>query len=290
MTSQNSGGRLGGKVALITGGSRGIGAAVTRRLAAEGAAVAINYRSDAAAADALVKEVIGTNGRAVAFQADVSDPAQSKALVDDVVAEFGELHLLASNAGIEHFGSLQSIDLADFDRVFHTNVAGQLFVTQAAVAAMNGGGRIVLTSSISARIAVHQHSLYGASKAAVNAMVLNLAPELAELGIAINAIAPGGTATDMAAENAKHYTHPALAGVDPDVVGKSMNSLGRWADPDEIAAAVAFLLSDDASYLTGSTLDAGGGWILAAHRGPMDRVERPDTPLRASRTLQARRG
>ena len=92
-------------------------------------------------------------------------------------------------------------------------------------------------------------------------MVLNLAPELAELGIAINAIAPGGTATDMAAENAKHYTHLALAGVDPDVVGKSMNSLGRWADPDEIAAAVAFLLSDDASYLTGSTLDAGGGWI-----------------------------
>ena len=109
MTSQNSGGRLGGKVALITGGSRGIGAAVTRRLAAEGAAVAINYRSDAAAADALVKEVIGTNGRAVAFQADVSDPAQSKALVDDVVAEFGELHLLASNAG-SSISILQSID------------------------------------------------------------------------------------------------------------------------------------------------------------------------------------
>jgi NAD(P)-dependent dehydrogenase (short-subunit alcohol dehydrogenase family) len=261
MATKNSVARLSGKVALVTGGSRGIGAAVTRRLAQEGAAVAVNYRSDAAAAEALVGEIVANGGRAVAFQADVSDPAQSKSLVDAVVTEFGELHLLASNAGIEHFGTLQSLGLQDFDRVFHTNVAGQLFVTQAAVAAMTGGGRIVLTSSISARIAVHHHALYGASKAAVNAIVLNLAPELAEIGIAINAIAPGGTATDMAAENAKHYGHPALADVDPDVVGRSMNSLGRWADPDEIAAAVAFLLSDDASYLTGSVLDASGGWI-----------------------------
>ncbi|MET0701485.1 MAG: SDR family oxidoreductase [Mycobacterium sp.] len=261
MATHNSQARLTGKVALITGGSRGIGAAVTRRLAAEGAGVAVNYRSDAAAANALVKEIVGNGGRAVAFQADVSDPAQSQALVEDVVKEFGALHLLASNAGIEHFGPLASIGMDDFDRVFHTNVAGQLFVTQAAVATMAKGGRIVLTSSVSARIAVHHHALYGASKAAINAMVLNLAPELAEVGIAINAIAPGGTATDMAAENAKHYTHPALADVDPNVVGASMNSLGRWAGPDEIAAAVAFLLSDDASYITGSTLDAAGGWI-----------------------------
>jgi NAD(P)-dependent dehydrogenase (short-subunit alcohol dehydrogenase family) len=261
MTTQISAARLGGKVALITGGSRGIGAAVTRRLAAEGAAVAINYRSDAEAADALVAEVIGGGGRAVAIRADVSDPAQSRSLVDDVVDQFGALHLLASNAGVEHFGPLASLTMNDFDRIFHTNVAGQLFVTQAAAAAMTDGGRIVLTSSISARIAVHHHTLYGASKAAVNAMVLNLAPELAEAGIAINAIAPGGTATDMAAEHAKSYTHPELADVDPDKVIKSMNSLRRLADPQEIAAAVAFLLSEDASYLTGSVLDASGGWI-----------------------------
>jgi NAD(P)-dependent dehydrogenase (short-subunit alcohol dehydrogenase family) len=115
-----------------------------------------------------------------------------KSLVDEVIAEFGQLHLLASNAGIEHFGPLQSIRLEDFDRVFHTNVAGQLFVTQSAAAVNASGGRIVLTSSVSARIAVHHHTLYCASKAAVNAMVLTLAPELAEIGIAINAIAPGG--------------------------------------------------------------------------------------------------
>ena len=188
--------------------------------------------------------------------------------------KFGELHLLASNAGIEHFGPLQSISLEDFDRVFHTNVAGQLFVTQSAAAAMASGGRIVLTSSVSARIAVHHHTLYSASKAAVNAMVLTLAPELAEIGIAINAIAPGGTATDMAAENAKHYIHPALRQVDPKVVGQSMNSLRRLANPEEIASAVAFLLSDDASYVTGSTLDARRWMDLAA----MQLLRRPSRP------------
>jgi 3-oxoacyl-[acyl-carrier protein] reductase len=261
MAKPNSAARLAERVALVTGGGRGIGAAITRRLAAEGALVAVNYRSDATAANALVADIAGNGGRATAFQADVSDPAQSRSLIDRVIAEFGGLDLLASNAGVEHFGTLQSITVDDFDRVFHTNVAGQLFVTQAAVPAMTSGGRIVLTSSISARIAVHHHTLYAASKAAFNAMVLNLAPELAAIGIAINAIAPGGTATDMATENAKHYTHPALAGVDATVVGRSMNALGRLAEPDEIASAVAFLLSDDASYITGATFDASGGWI-----------------------------
>jgi 3-oxoacyl-[acyl-carrier protein] reductase len=253
--------RLTGKIALVTGGSRGIGAAISRRLAAEGAAVAINYRSGGDAAAALVAEIVDGGGRATALQADVSDPVQPKELVARVVADLGGLDLVASNAGVEHFGALDAITSEDFDRVFHTNVAGQLFVVQAAAAAMGAGGRIVLTSSISARIAVYQHTLYAASKAAVSAMVLNLAPELAERGIAINAIAPGGTATDMATENAKYYTPPALADVDPDAVVKSMNAIGRLAETDEIAAAVAFLLSEDASYVTGSTLDASGGWV-----------------------------
>jgi NAD(P)-dependent dehydrogenase (short-subunit alcohol dehydrogenase family) len=145
--------------------------------------------------------------------------------------------------------------------VFQINVAGQLFATQAAVAAMSRGGRILLTSSVSARIAVHHHTLYAASKAAVSAMVLNLAPELAERGIAINAIAPGGTATDMAAEHAASYTPVALRDVPAEAVLKSMNALGRLAEPDEIAAVAAFLLSEDASYITGATIDAAGGWI-----------------------------
>ena len=192
--------RLAGKRALVTGGSRGIGAAIARRLAADGAAVAVNYVADQASADELVAELTNKGHQVAAFRADVSDPAQTHDLVEQVVEAVGGIDILASNAGVEHFGALESITLSDFDRVFHINVAGQLFATQAAATAMTDGGRILLTSSISARIGVYQHTLYAASKAAVSAMVLNLAPELAERGIAINAIAPGGTATDMAAE------------------------------------------------------------------------------------------
>jgi 3-oxoacyl-[acyl-carrier protein] reductase len=253
--------RLAGKRALVTGGSRGIGAAIVRRLAADGAAVAINYVADQSSADTLVAELTDKGHRVAAFQADVSDPAHTEDLVQRVVAEFGGLDLLASNAGVEYFGALESITQADFDRVFRVNVAGQLFATQAAVKAMTSGGRILLTSSVSARIGVYQHTLYAASKAAVSAMALNLAPELAERGIAINAIAPGGTATDMAAKVGALYTPPALREVPVETVIRSMTALGRMADADEIAAVAAFLLSPDASYITGATLDASGGWM-----------------------------
>ena len=253
--------RLAGKRALVTGGSRGIGAAIARRLAADGAAVAVNYVADQASADKLVAELTDKGHQVAAFRADVSDPAQTHDLVEQVVEAMGGIDILASNAGVEHFGALESITLSDFDRVFHINVAGQLFATQAAATAMTDGGRILLTSSISARIGVYQHTLYAASKAAVSAMVLNLAPELAERGIAINAIAPGGTATDMAAEVGALYTPPALRDVPAAAVIASMNAIGRLAEPDEIAAIAAFLLSPDASYLTGATIDASGGWM-----------------------------
>lgn len=253
--------RLAGKRALVTGGGRGIGAAIARRLAAEGAAVAVNYVANASGADALVGELIDNGSQAVAVRADVADRAQTKDLVARVVAEFGGLDILASNAGVEHFGALESITDVDFDRVFRINVAGQLFATQAAAAVMTSGGRILLTSSISARIAVYHHTLYAASNAAVSAMALNLAPELAQRGIAINAIAPGGTATDMAAAVNTLYIPPALRDVSADTVIKSMNAIGRLARPEEIAAIAAFLLSPDASYLTGATIDASGGRI-----------------------------
>ena len=247
------------KVAVVTGASRGIGKAIATRLANEGATVAINYRQNAEPAEALVSELNSKGFKAQAFRADVSKPAECRTLMDDVNTAFGRLDILVSNAGVEYFGKLEEISSEDFDRVFSVNVGGQLFVTQAASRYLPSGGRVVLTSSVSAQISVFYHTLYAASKAAVSAMVRNLAPELGERGITINAIAPGGTATDMAKENGKFYTHPALQSLPPDLLLKSKTSLQRLAQPEEIAAAVAFLVSDDASYITGSTLAVDGG-------------------------------
>ena len=249
-------GRLDGKKALVTGGSRGIGAAVVRRLVAEGASVAVNYRSNAQRAKALVHELDGGTTRVVALQGDVTDPGSIHELTAAAVQQLGGLDIAVSNAGVEHFNALADITAEEFAHVFDTNVRGQLFVAQAAAAVLPDGGRIVLTGSASTRLSVRHHALYAASKAAVATMVRNLAVELADQGITINAISPGGTATDMAAENAVHYT-----GLVDRSAGevRPRTALARLAQPEEIAAAVAFLVSADASYITGSTLAVDGG-------------------------------
>lgn len=250
------------RTALVTGAGRGIGAAVARRLAADGMAVAVNYRSSAADAEALVAELTDAGSRAVAIQADLSENGAAQTLVSRTVEALGGLDVLVSNAGVEHFGALDTITEEDYQRVFATNVAGQLFATKAAVAAMNDGGRIVLTSSISARIAVFEHSLYAASKAAVSALAQNLAPELGRRNININAVAPGGTRTDMAAENGGNYVHPELRDqVGPDLAPRLFSAQGRWADPEEIAGVVSFLVGPDSSYVTGTTLVVDGGHL-----------------------------
>ncbi|GAA1913976.1 SDR family NAD(P)-dependent oxidoreductase [Streptantibioticus ferralitis] len=251
---------LSGKVALVTGAARGIGRAVAVRLAEDGATVAVNYRSSTADAEQLVAELEKRGGQATAIRADVADLSEIRRLVDQVVETYGRLDILVSNAGIEHFAPLDEITPEDFDRVFSINTKGQLFVTQQAARHLGAGGRIVLTSSVSATRSVFHHTLYAASKAAVNGMVLNLAAELGQRGITINAIAPGGTATGMSAANAIHYRHPLLDITLPEWE-KMHGALGRLASPEEIAAVTAFLVSDDASYITGRTIAADGGFF-----------------------------
>ncbi len=253
---------LTGKVAVVTGGSRGIGRAETQRLAAMGAAVAFSYRADQDAADALLTELRDQGARALAVRADVTDISQTSQLIDRAVSELGGLDILVSNAGIEYFAPLAEITRDDFDRLFATNVRGQLFAVQQAVPLMKRGGRIVLSSSVSATRAVWYHTVYAATKAAVSAMVLNLAPELGQRGITVNAIAPGGTATDMARENDASYIPPALRDLHlpREAILRSQIALGRLAQPEEIAAVIAFLVSDEASYITGCTIPVDGGY------------------------------
>ena len=251
--------RLPGRRALVTGGSRGIGAATARRLAAEGASVAVNYHSNADAAKELAAELSASGVAAPVIQADVSDPGQVARLVDEAAAALGGLDILVSNAGVEHFGELGTITPAQFDEVYSVNVRGQLFAAQHAARHLGRGGSIVLMSSVSSSISVFHHSVYASSKAAVRVMARNLAPELARRGIRVNAIAPGGTATDMASEVSHLYQHPDLPELPPETSLSVMAALGRLARPEEIAAAVAFLASDDASYMTGATLEVDGG-------------------------------
>ena len=251
-------GKLKGKTALVTGGSRGIGAAVVRRLAEDGAAVAINYRAQAEAAEGIAAEITEAGGSAVAVRGDVSVPEDVRRVVSESADRLGGLDILVSSAGIEHFGALETLTPEDFDRIYHTNVRGQLLATQHAVRHMGEGGRVVLTSSVSASRSFLHHTLYASSKAAVEAMVLNLAPELGARGITINAVAPGGTATDMSTGAAPHY-FPGQQNVDVTAEIKKIVPLGRMARPGEIAAAIAFLVSEDASYVTGRTFAVDGG-------------------------------
>jgi len=253
-------GRLVGRKALVTGGSRGIGAATARRLAADGADVVIGFRSSGDAAEALAAEISATGRRAAAIKADVGDPDQIRRMTDRAADALGGLDTLVSNAGIEHFGSLDAVTPDEFDEVFAVNTRAQFFAVQNAVRHMDDGGRIVLTSSGSAHRAVFHHALYAASKAAVESIALNLSPELGRRGITVNAVAPGGTVTDMSAHAGAHYVHPDLD-TDFNTLIRTTSSLGRMAQPDEIAAVVAFLVSDDASFITGRTIQVDGGWF-----------------------------
>lgn len=242
---------LAGKVALVTGGSRGIGAAIVRRLAQDGAAVAFSYAASVDRAETLVRQIGAAGGKAVAIKADQALPREVASLVRKVHDTFGHLDILVNSAGVFVTGAVsdEDADLAAFDRQIDINVKGVVSAVRAAVPLMKDGGRIV---SIGTTGAVHipfaGAADYVATKAAVAAYTRGWARDLGARGITVNVIQPGAINTDMNPEDGPFAE--AL---------KNLAALGRYGQPEDIAAAVAFLVGPDAGYITGATLNVDGG-------------------------------
>ena len=240
------------KVVLVTGASRGIGAAVAQRLARDGFAVVINYSGDAKPAEALVAEIASAGGHAVALKADVSDPSAVRAMFDRIEAEFGGLDVLVNNAGIMTLSNIADTDDAVFDRQIAVNLKGTFNTLREAAKRLRDGGRIVNFSSSVVGMLQPGYGVYAATKAAVEAMTSVLTKELRGRGITVNAVAPGPTATDL-------FMH----GKSPELVDRlaKMAPLERLGEPEDIAAVVATLAGPDGAWINGQTLRANGGII-----------------------------
>jgi 3-oxoacyl-[acyl-carrier protein] reductase len=246
--------KLAGKTALVTGASKGIGASIAKHLAAEGASVVVNYSSDQAGADRVVSEITTAGGKAVAVKANVAEPAEIESLVAESVKAFGGIDILINNAGVYQFAPLEEITPELFHRQFNINVLGLLLTTQAAVRHFPaGGGAIVNISSVVSTLGLPGGSVYGGTKAAVDAATRSLAKELGPRGIRVNSINPGMVGTEGTA----------TAGIDGSDFQKSViatTPLGRIGVPQDIATAAVFLASSDSSWITGETLFISGGY------------------------------
>lgn len=238
--------RLMGKVALVTGGSRGIGAAIAARLAEEGASVAISYANNKDAADKTLDRLNKLGSKAIALKANVSSENDTKILIDEINRTLGQIDILVNNAGIYENESLQNLTVEQYEKLFQVNVRGVIVTTTAALKMMRDGGRIINISSIASKVTTPDSSLYCATKAAVEALTRNWAQELGVRKITVNAVAPGATATDMMTEELWQFMIARTA-------------LGRLGQPEDIAAVVAFLASDDGRWVTGQTIHANGG-------------------------------
>jgi 3-oxoacyl-[acyl-carrier protein] reductase len=240
--------RFAGKTALIFGGSRGIGAAIVRRFAAEGAAVAFTYVAARDRAAALVDAIEGTGGTAHAMQADSADGGAVEQAAAETVRRFGRLDIVVVNAGIIIINPLSEFSMADFDRMMAVNVRGVFVAIQASAPHLESGGRIVTIGSNTAlRTAFPGGSVYSMTKGAVATLVRGIAIDLAPRAITVNNIQPGPTDTDMAAEHAD-----AVIPLIP---------LRRLGQPEEIAAMVAYLASTEAAFVTGASLTIDGGYV-----------------------------
>ena len=246
--------RLTGKVAVVTGASKGIGAAIALHLAAEGAAVVVNYASSKAGAERVVAEITGEGGRAVAVQADVAKQADIRRLFAEAKKAFGRLDVLVNNAGVYEFLPLENVTPEHFHKQFDLNVLGLILATQEAVKHFGqGGGSIINLSSVASTSAPALGSVYSATKAAVDAVTRSLAKELGPRHIRVNSINPGMVETEG--------VHAAgLSSSEFRTQIEAQTPLGRIGQPQDIAPAAVFLASDDAAWITGETLYITGGY------------------------------
>jgi 3-oxoacyl-[acyl-carrier protein] reductase len=242
--------RLNDKVAIVTGASRGIGAAIARRLAMDGAKVVVNFAQSERAAGQVVAAIESAGGEAVAIKADLSDTAQIALLFDAAMKKFGRLDILVNNAAMAEPAPLASSGIEHYARHFDLNVRGVLLATAEAAKHMTAGGRIINISSGVVRQRAGGYGVYAATKAAVEAFTRCHAAELGKRGITVNSVAPGVTDTDM------------LRSAMPEAMQKDLiaqTPLGRLGKPDDIADAVALIASDDARWITGEIIPASGG-------------------------------
>jgi 3-oxoacyl-[acyl-carrier protein] reductase len=241
--------KLSGKVALVTGGSRGIGAAIAKRLAADGASVAITYAKDGSAASAVVKAIQRDGGNAIAILADAADANAVKAAVDKTVATFGRLDVLVNNAGTAIPKSFEDTTIEEMNRVIDINFRGTMAATQATLKHMKSGGRIIMIgSAVGERVAAPGLVAYAGTKGAIKMFSQALAREIGSRGITVNNVQPGPIDTDL---------NPATA--EWAVPQKAATALDRYGNVDEIAALVAFVAGPESSYITGANLTADGG-------------------------------
>ena len=246
--------KLAGKVAVVTGASKGIGASIAKHLADEGASVVVNYASSKAGADKVVAEITGNGGKAVAVQADVAKKADIERLFAETRKAFGRLDILVNNAGVYEFLPLESVTEEHFHRQFNLNVLGLILTTQEAVKQFNSnGGSIINISSVASTSAPPTGSVYSATKAAVDAVTKSLAKELGPRKIRVNAINPGMVETEG-------VRSAGIAESDFRKQVEAQTPLGRIGQPQDIAAVAVFLASADSAWVTGETLVVAGGY------------------------------
>ena len=245
-------GNLAGKVALVTGSSKGIGAGIAERLAGDGAAVLVNYSRSAEAAAATVGRIEAAGGTAFAIKADIAKPAEIQPLIDAALRRFGRLDILVNNAGVYKVDTLDTLTPESFDEHYALNVRGLLLTTQAAARVLPEGGVVVNISSGLAKSPYPMVHVYCSTKGAVDTLTRSLAMELGPRKIRVVGVAPGFTATEGNAESAKEMTD--------FLVAKTL--LGRVGLPKDIAAFVSYVVSADGAWITGSTIDVAGGMIF----------------------------